>query len=510
MLSVLSLTVFAQQKKVAVYVIGEDAGINKVVGSKLVSAIAKSDEYTAIERTTAFLTQLSQEQKYQRTGAVDDNDISRLGKQFGVQYVCVADVTEAFKEKYISARFINVESAQVERTASSSGNIRSLDDIVVAADAVCNELLASMGKDKQSDLKKVAVYVVQNDAGKDVEKVLGDKLVAGFTHSGRYIAIERTNGFLTQLSKEQKYQRTGAVDDTDISRLGKQFGVQYVCVADVSDIFDQKYISARLIDVETAEVVNSYDKGGDLNTMNNCLKMANTVAMNLCKGSFNEEADAEFVRMMERENKRIEASENKGKVLFQANVEFSGMVGAGSGGVRYFHECYTTGSAWGGIGIDGVFGIRTVNRINFLGIGLGFHGQFSKVGVKNTYYYFDAHGSDEGNKLQLWYMPIYVNDRIYIPTRAGINPFVDVSLGGYVILGGKSEHGNFDRHYYRGYAKGGLLFRIGTGLEWNRFNFGVGYHLQHVKILRTSCLHEAYFKVGYRFGKTDKSDKRMY
>ena len=61
------LAIAQNQKKVAVYVMGEDAGINNVLGSKLVSAIARSKEYTAIERTAAFLAELSKEQKYQRT-----------------------------------------------------------------------------------------------------------------------------------------------------------------------------------------------------------------------------------------------------------------------------------------------------------------------------------------------------------------------------------------------------------------------------------------------------------
>ena len=106
------LAIAQNQKKVAVYVMGEDAGINNVLGSKLVTAIAQSEEYTAIERTAAFLAQLSKEQKCQRTGAVDDSELSRLGKQFGVQYVCVATVSDAFNEKYLSARLIDVESAQ--------------------------------------------------------------------------------------------------------------------------------------------------------------------------------------------------------------------------------------------------------------------------------------------------------------------------------------------------------------------------------------------------------------
>lgn len=309
LISALSLSAMAQNKRVAVYVIGEDAGINKVLGSKLVSSIARSEEYSAIERTTAFLDELNKEQDYQRTGAVDDSDLSRLGKQFGAQYVCVATVSDAFYEKYLSARLIDVETAQVERTASSNGTIQTLDDIVSAADAISNELLSSLTNGRKADSKKVAVYIVKSDAAKNIGRVLGDKLVAGFTNSGRYIAIERTNSFLSQLSKEQKYQRTGAVDDDDISRLGKQFGVQYVCVADVSDVLGEKFVSARLVDVETAEVVNSYDVGGKLKDMNSCLNVANEIATNLSKGTFEEQA--EEARLKAEEDARIQAEQEK-------------------------------------------------------------------------------------------------------------------------------------------------------------------------------------------------------
>ena len=308
LLSAFSLTAVAQQKKVAVYVTGDDAGINKVLGSKLVSAIARSNEYSAIERTEAFLAELNKEQNYQRTGAVDDSELSRLGKQFGVQYICVAAVTDAFNEKYLSARLINVETAQVERTASSSGAIQSLDGLISAANSISSDLLSSLGKERQTNLKKVAVYVVKSDAAKNIDKVLGDKLVAGFTNSGRYIAIERTNSFLAQLNKEQNYQHSGAVDDSDLSRLGKQFGVQYVCVADVSDVFGEKYISARLIDVETAEVVNTHDIGGEMNSMSGCLRMANDIAANLSKGTLAEQAEEARLKE-EAEKARLRAIE---------------------------------------------------------------------------------------------------------------------------------------------------------------------------------------------------------
>ncbi|MBQ7648159.1 MAG: OmpH family outer membrane protein [Paludibacteraceae bacterium] len=135
-----SLAAFSQPKKVAVYVTGEDAGINKVFGSKLVSAFARSEQYSAVERTIEFLSQLSKEQNYQHSGAVDDSDLSRLGKQFGVQYVCVADVTDVYGEKYISARLINVETAEIVDAYDGGGRISSMSDCVRIANEIAGKL----------------------------------------------------------------------------------------------------------------------------------------------------------------------------------------------------------------------------------------------------------------------------------------------------------------------------------------------------------------------------------
>jgi hypothetical protein len=75
--------------------------------------------------------------------------------------------------------------------------------------------------------------------------------------SGKYTAVERTYDFLKELDNEHEYQRTGSVDDEQISKLGRQFGVSLVCVVKVSAMNKEYYLSARLIDVETATVTKS-------------------------------------------------------------------------------------------------------------------------------------------------------------------------------------------------------------------------------------------------------------
>ena len=161
----------------------------------------------------------------------------------------------------------------------------------------------------QTTKKKVAVYMTGDDSG--INKVLGDQLSSAFARSGKYIAVERTASFLAELGKEHSYQRTGAVSDNEIAALGIQFGVNYVCVADVSEAFGEKYISARLIDVETAEIVNTHNVSGQVNSMNKCLQMANEITENLTKGTFAEQAESQRVEAERREKERLRKIEEE-------------------------------------------------------------------------------------------------------------------------------------------------------------------------------------------------------
>jgi hypothetical protein len=162
-------------------------------------------------------------------------------------------------------------------------------------------LLALMSASTVLGQQKVAVYVTGgNDAG--ISKVLGDQLVAAFASSGKYTAIERTSSFLVELGKEQNYQRTGAVDDRELSRLGKQFGVQLVCIAEVTDVLGEKYFSTRLIDVESAEVVNTSNFGMVIKNMNTLLTVSKKITSELTGKTAQEQASAAAVKNKEKED----------------------------------------------------------------------------------------------------------------------------------------------------------------------------------------------------------------
>lgn len=132
--------------------------------------------------------------------------------------------------------------------------------------------------------KKVAVYMTGSDVDSSIKKVIGSKIVSAVTNTSGFAAVERTSDFLAALSKEQDYQASGEVRDSQIAKLGQRFGVRFVIVADVNEVFDEYFIDARLINVETGLVERTADVTGEMNSAQQVVRMAQTLAADLLKG----------------------------------------------------------------------------------------------------------------------------------------------------------------------------------------------------------------------------------
>jgi hypothetical protein len=115
-------------------------------------------------------------------------------------------------------------------------------------------------------LPRIAVYVT-GDVPENVKKALSTRMLSAFINLGRYDGIERSNAFLAEIEKEQIRQRSGAIDDSQISELGKQFGVKFICIADITPLFDAYQISARIVDVETARILHIGEAYSPLQTV---------------------------------------------------------------------------------------------------------------------------------------------------------------------------------------------------------------------------------------------------
>ncbi len=143
--------------------------------------------------------------------------------------------------------------------------------------AWCLEFVTSVSFAQIEEPKtKVAIYTT-GDVDASYKKVIGSKVTSVITQSSKYAAVERTADFLNALSEEHDYQRSGAVSDNQIVKIGQQFGVRYVVVLDISDLFGSLFISARMIDVRTGVIASSAEMGGEIQSMTKLMEVSTSI-----------------------------------------------------------------------------------------------------------------------------------------------------------------------------------------------------------------------------------------
>jgi hypothetical protein len=150
----LSCLAFGQGKsKIAVYLTGTgDAASDKMLSIMLLDAIVKEypHYFVAIDRNEEFLGQMDKEHVKARSGAIDDSQIVELGKQAGVDYLCIGDVAHAFGSYMLNARINNMKTAQV--VASGRGSSKTLDELETVEDML-SKVVKSMGRDLLRNFK---------------------------------------------------------------------------------------------------------------------------------------------------------------------------------------------------------------------------------------------------------------------------------------------------------------------------------------------------------------------
>ena len=130
------------------------------------------------------------------------------------------------------------------------------------------------------DLPRIAVYVT-GDVPENERTALGTRMLAALVNSGRYMGIERSAAFVAEIEREQVTQRSGAIDDDQISELGRQFGVKYVCIAAITPAYGSYQVSARIVDVETAVVAFIGESHSPLKTMDDLTMVSDRIVENM-------------------------------------------------------------------------------------------------------------------------------------------------------------------------------------------------------------------------------------
>lgn len=156
--------------------------------------------------------------------------------------------------------------------------------------------------------QKLAVYMI-GDVDESYKKVIGSKMVSEIAKSPDYMAIERTSDFLSAISSEQDYQVSGNVSDSQIAKIGQQFGVRYVAVVDVNELLDEIFVSSRLIDVQSGVILYSFDTSSPVQDMSQLVTLSQNVAKGLIinpKAEEKERERAEQARLEQERQQKIE------------------------------------------------------------------------------------------------------------------------------------------------------------------------------------------------------------
>lgn len=214
------------QKTVAVYVTSSDGVSNEtksILGSELVAAITKTNEYVAVERTSDFMAQVAKEQgNYE----IDDAKLYDLGRKFGASNVCVADVTKFGDEYYIVARLLDIKTSKVWRTSKKYAKLASLRELVETSEVLANELFGNLKEFSTyafGDNMDNNSYIVRIENRGNYTKVT---LKYVSVNSKQQLGIDR-NTYIEDLYTNKKYQLTDAANINMLdqnNRTGKTIG----------------------------------------------------------------------------------------------------------------------------------------------------------------------------------------------------------------------------------------------------------------------------------------------
>lgn len=87
------------------------------------------------------------------------------------------------------------------------------------------------------------------DMGGDVAQAITEALIKGKSLK----PVERTE--LNKILAEQDMALTGLISDSEAIKVGRIAGARYILLGSLSFVADQVRLNARLLDVETAEIV---------------------------------------------------------------------------------------------------------------------------------------------------------------------------------------------------------------------------------------------------------------
>ena len=121
---------------------------------------------------------------------------------------------------------------------------------------------------------KIGVYVMDNTP---ISADITDRVMRALLNSKKYIVVERDEVFMSSLAKEYAYQHSGRVDETMVSKLGQQHGLNYICLIRIHEFGPQYCTTGKIVETRTANTLNTavsvFDKKSNNSAVSEWVKM---------------------------------------------------------------------------------------------------------------------------------------------------------------------------------------------------------------------------------------------
>ena len=120
-LIVIPFSAFAQEmRKVAVF--DPEGTVEKslleVVREEISSVVVNTTGYTVLERQ--LINKVLEENRFQESGLVNDEQVSDIGKRMGADYVFVTTISALGRNYYISCKMIEVSTARIDKQSTGT------------------------------------------------------------------------------------------------------------------------------------------------------------------------------------------------------------------------------------------------------------------------------------------------------------------------------------------------------------------------------------------------------
>jgi hypothetical protein len=137
------------------------------------------------------------------SGAVDEGQMSELGKEWGVKYVISIEVTRSIDGFYIEARMVDVEGAYIANMGNFESKLRNSQDVNAAAEKIVADLLGKPAAGGKGGKRAAAPAPSTDSAPKEAKEKADDdftkkKMMLGAGFALTYPHLSKDGGHMIQ------------------------------------------------------------------------------------------------------------------------------------------------------------------------------------------------------------------------------------------------------------------------------------------------------------------------